>query len=137
MVAGGSTINLASLGISAGNSSIHTVGISGGGGGGGGVGSSSVAGKKKRSNPHTEDESEPDHNPLAAKEEDPWALTDQIDASSDYVENHIAGECRRGQNRKGSSELLFFPKPTLFNFCSSTHPLTGPPLSFCSRRPQW
>lgn len=45
--------------------------------------------KKKRS--HTEDESETDQLAIS-KEEDPWALTDHIDASSDYLDTQIAGE---------------------------------------------
>lgn len=54
-----------------------------------------VAGpKKKRTNVQTEDESETDQQIVVTKEEDPWSLADHIDASSDYIESHIAtGEC--------------------------------------------
>lgn len=63
------------------------VGVTVGGAGGGGI-----PHKKKRS--HTEDESETDQMVISAKEEDPWSLTEQIDASSDYLDTQIAGKCR-------------------------------------------
>lgn len=48
--------------------------------------------KKKRS--LTEDESDADQMPqiVHGKEEDPWSLTEQIDASSDYIDSQNAGE---------------------------------------------
>lgn len=46
--------------------------------------------KKKRTNVQTEDESETDQQIVVTKEEDPWSLADHIDASSDYLESHIA-----------------------------------------------
>lgn len=49
--------------------------------------------KKRRSNAHTEDESETDQQIMVTtKEEEPWSLTDHIDAFSDYVDSHTGGE---------------------------------------------
>lgn len=75
---------------------LGSVQVVSGGGAGVAIAAGTVPGghsshKKKRS--HTEDESETDQLAICAKEEDPWALADHIDASSDYLDSQIAGKC--------------------------------------------